>query len=74
MSGKPMTLKVINKINCKLKFLYRKNRFLSPELREMLCNELIQPYFDYVCPVWYPILTEKKKNEKENTSYAKGFA
>ena len=30
MSGEPMVLKVINKINGKLKFLYRKNRFLSP--------------------------------------------
>ena len=32
MSGEPMALKVINKINGRLKFLYRKNRFLSPEL------------------------------------------
>ena len=32
MSGEPMTLKVINKINGKLRFLHRKNRFLSPEL------------------------------------------
>ena len=50
MSGEPMALKVINKINGKLKFLYRKNRFLSPELRRMLCNELIQLQFDYPCP------------------------
>ena len=32
MSGEPMTLKVVNKINGKLRFLHRKNRFLSPEL------------------------------------------
>ena len=32
MSGEPMALKVINKINGKVKFIYRKNRFLSPEL------------------------------------------
>ena len=63
MSGEPMALKVINKINGKLKFLYRKNRFLSPELRRMLCNALIQPYFDYACPAWYPNLTEKTKNK-----------
>ena len=50
MSGVPMALKVINKINGKLKFLYRKNRFLSPELRRMLCNALIQAHFDYACP------------------------
>ena len=46
MLGEPMALKVINKINGKLKFLYRKNRFLSPELRRILCNVLIQPHFD----------------------------
>ena len=46
MSGEPMALKVINKINGKLKFLYKKNRFLSPELQRMLCNVLIQPHFD----------------------------
>ena len=51
MSGEFMTLKAINKINGKLKFLYRKNRFLSPELRRMLCSALIQPHFDYACPV-----------------------
>ena len=61
MSGEPMVLKVINKINGKLKFLYSKNRFLIPELRRILCNALIQQHFDYVCPAWYPNLTEKRK-------------
>ena len=46
MSEEPMALNVINKINGKLKLLYRKNKFLSPELRRMLCNALIQPHFD----------------------------
>ena len=32
MSREPMVLKVTNKINGKLKFFYRKNRFLSREL------------------------------------------
>ena len=32
MSGEPMPLKVINKINRKLKFLSRKNSFLTPGL------------------------------------------
>ena len=63
-SGEPMALKVISKINGKLKFLYRGNRFL-----QMLCNALIQPHIDYACPAWYPNLTEKPK--KENTNYAK---
>ena len=32
MSGESMTLKTIKKTNQKLKCLYRKNRFLTPEL------------------------------------------
>ena len=56
-----MTLKIIKKINQKLKFLYRKNRFLTPELRRLLCNAIIQPHFDYACSAWYPNLTQKLK-------------
>ena len=58
-----MVLKVINKINGKLEFLYRKNRYLSPKLQRMLCNALIQPHFDYACPAWYHNLTENTKKK-----------
>ena len=65
MSGEPMALKVLNKINGKLEFLYRKNSFLTPGHRRMLCNALIQPHFDYICSAWYPNLNAKlKKNCK----------
>ena len=40
MSGESMTLETIKKINLKLKFLYRKNWFLTPELRRLLCNTM----------------------------------
>ena len=45
MSGKSMALKVINKINSRLKFLHRKNFFLTPVLR-WFCNAFVQPHFD----------------------------
>ena len=61
MSGEPMALQVINKINRKLKFLYGKNRYLTQELCRMLCNVLIHLHFDYACPAWYPNLHEKTK-------------
>ena len=51
MSGEAMVLKVINKINGKLKFIYRKNRYLTKKLYRMLCHALIQLYYDYMCPV-----------------------
>ena len=41
----------------------KKNRFLSPDLRRMFCNALIQPHFDYACPAWYPNLTKKQKRK-----------
>ena len=63
MSGEPMALKVVNKINRKLKFLYRKNKFLTPELRRMLCNALFQPHLDYACRAWHPNLTDKIKKK-----------
>ena len=44
MSTETMALSVMNKVNNKLKFLYQKNRFLTPTLRQLLCNALIQPH------------------------------
>ena len=65
MSRKTMALSVINKINNKLKFPYRKNRFLTPTLRRLLCNALIQPHFNYTCSAWYSNLTKKLNNRNQ---------
>ena len=63
LSGEPMANQVIGKINSRLKFLYRKNRFLTPELRRLLCNALIQPHFDYASPAWYSNLNKGVKQK-----------
>ena len=68
LSGELMALNVINKINNMLKFLCRKNNFLTPALRCLLCNALlIQPPFDYACSTWHPVLTRKLK---QNSHFA----
>ena len=67
LSGESMANKALKKINTKLQFLYRQNKFLSPKLRRMLCNSLIQPHFDYACISWYPLLTQKLKNKIQTT-------
>ena len=67
MSGEAMTLNVIHKVNNKLKFLYRKNDFLTPTLRCFLFNALIQPHFDYACSAWYPNLSKKLKHRIQTT-------
>ena len=57
-----MATHVTEKVNSRLRFLYRKNKFLDILLRRLLCNKMIQPFFDYVCNVWYPNLNKKIKN------------
>ena len=69
MSGESMVLKVTNKANSRLKFLHRKNKFLTPTLRRLLCNALIEPHFDYASSAWYPNLTHIFKNEFESLNW-----
>ena len=67
VSGESMAVKVINKINSRLKFLNRKNKFLTPALCRLLCNTCIQPQFDYALSAWYPNLAQKMKNKVQIT-------
>ena len=52
---------VINKVNSRLRFLYRQNKFLDTPLLRLLSNAMIQPFFDYACNAWYPNLNKKLK-------------
>lgn len=58
LSSESMLTKVLGKIHGRLKFMYRKQSFLSSSLRRMLCNSLMQPHFDYACSAWYPNLNK----------------
>ena len=40
MSGESMAHKVISKVNARLKFLHRKNKYLTPNLCHLLCSGL----------------------------------
>ena len=60
LSGEHMAAKVSNTVNNRLKFLYRKQKFLSLSLRRLLCNALIQPHFDYAFAAWYPLLNKRQ--------------
>ena len=66
--GEIMALRVIEKINSRrLKFLYRKNRYLDVPLCRLLCNALIQPHFDHACTAWYSNLSKKLKDNLQVT-------
>ena len=56
-----MALNVIDKVNLRLKFLHRQDRFLTPLLHRLLCNALIQPLFDYACTAWFSNLSKRLK-------------
>ena len=63
LTGESMALQALTKINGKLKFLYRKQSFLTTSLRRLLRNALIQPHFDFACLAWYPCLNKKFKKK-----------
>ena len=56
-----MVVNVISKVNSRLKFLHRQNRFffLTYPLRRLLFNALIQPFFHYGCIAWFLNLSKK---------------
>ena len=63
LSGEAMAIQAIGKISGRLKFLYRKQTFLTPFLKRLLCNALIQPHFDFACLAWYTNLNKKLKKK-----------
>ena len=55
LSGEFMALNVIAKVNSRTKFIHRQNLVLTSPLRRLLCNALIQPFFDYACLACFQI-------------------
>ena len=45
LSGESTAFHVLNKINSRLRFLYRQKRFLNKSLRRQPCKAIIQPFF-----------------------------
>ena len=54
MSGESVANKVISQVNARLKFLHRKNKYLTPNLGGLLSNALMQPHFDCAFTASYP--------------------
>ena len=67
MTGEPMAYKAIKKSNSRLKILFRKKNFLTPSLRQLLWNALIQLHFGFACHAGYPNLNKKMENKIQAT-------
>ena len=63
LSGESMATQALGKINGRLKFLYRKQKFFTYSMRRLLCNALIQPHFDFACLTWYTNLNKKLRKK-----------
>ena len=49
LSDDLMASSLLHKANARLKFLYRKSKFLTFQTRELLVSSLIHCHFDYTC-------------------------
>jgi len=63
LNGETHAKSIVQKINGKVKFLYRQCRTLSTQSRKILCSAIIQPHFDYACSSWYTSLSAKTKHK-----------
>ena len=64
LSGEPMALKSLKKINTKFQFLYRQNEFLNPDLHRLLCKSLIQPHLDYASICQFSLVGQKMRKNR----------
>ena len=67
LSGENMVTSIIQKANARLKFLYRKQRFLNFETKKLLVMSMIQCHFDYACSFWYPGISKFLRNRLQVT-------
>lgn len=63
LSGEEIVNSIIQKVNSRLKFLYRQSKCLNANTRKTLSSALIMCHFDYACSAWYSGLNKKLRNK-----------
>ena len=67
LTGESMASAIIKKANARLKFLYRKQAYLTEHTKRLLVSALIQCHLDYACSFWYHGLTKFWKDKLQVT-------
>ena len=67
MSGSSMGNFVVQNVNSKIKFLYRKGSLLGFKKKEMLYSAMIQYSYDYACNSWYRGLKKQVKHKLQTS-------
>ena len=62
LSGETMGTTVVQKLNSRLKFLYRQSKFLTLSRRRTLVSALALSQFDCACSLWYYSLQKGTKD------------
>ena len=63
LNGESIVSSIIQKVNARLKFLYRQAGCLDRGSRMTLSSALIQCYFDYSCSSWFSSLSKHLKQK-----------
>ena len=63
LSGEAIVNNIVEKVNARLKVLYRQCLFLEETLRKSVCSALIQSHLDYACSSWYSGLNKNLKKK-----------
>lgn len=58
---------IIQKVNARIKFLYRNASYLNAQSRKILCSALIPCYFEYACSSWCCGLNKQLKHRLQVT-------
>ena len=67
LSFESMALSVIQKVNSRLKFLYRKKEFLTAHTKKLLVMAIAQCHMDYASTIWFHSITQALRNKLQVT-------
>ena len=63
LTGEAGVNSIVQKVNGRLKLLYRQCNFLEEKLRKSICSALIQCHINYACSSWYSGLNKQLKKK-----------
>ena len=63
LTGETIVNSIVQKVNGRLKFLYRQCSFFEKKHRKSICSALIQFHLDYACSSWYSGLNKHLKKK-----------
>ena len=66
LSGENTVNDIVNKVNLKIRFLYRQTNFMKFETKKTLASAIILPHFDYAISSWYCGLTKTLQNKLQS--------